>query len=66
MATTAKDGSPSPGRRQGRGMKKQEESEPEEIPKTEVQLMVETYAGRVSHRLNEEYGILSPSDLKDV
>lgn len=46
MATTAKDGSPSPGRRQ-RGMKKQEESEPEEIPKTEVQLMVEDYAGRV-------------------
>lgn len=57
MASAAKEGaSPSPGRR--RGMAKKEESE-EEIPKTEVQLMVEEYANRVQTNLNNEYGVIA-------
>lgn len=41
MASTAKEGaSPSPGRRPGRGAKNQKEESEEELPKTEVQIMV--------------------------
>ena len=65
MASTAKDGaSPSPGRRPGRGQNKKEESEAE-VEKTEVQIMVDEYAARVTHQLNEEYGVVSPSAVPE-
>jgi hypothetical protein len=48
MASTAKEGgSPSPGRRQGRGMTNKKEESEAEVEKTEVEIMVEDYTNRV-------------------
>ena len=44
--------------------KKVEESE-EDVPLTEVQIMVNDYAARVVSELNEEYGVVSPTAAGD-